>query len=153
MCNGENYYPHYFVSFSPRFPITNWFCLGIHYSLSNGADGNIFQESMHSFGIESSINLTKPITKIAGKCQVPEECKKIKFTGYNIAGYSFVIAGLACSGISIPFFIVAFNASPRDGISKAIGTTFGCIFLCSGTAFEFGSLPFFSLHKKKVCEK
>jgi hypothetical protein len=30
-CNGENYYPHYFISFSPRFPLNNWLCLGVNY--------------------------------------------------------------------------------------------------------------------------
>jgi hypothetical protein len=152
-CNGENYYPHYFISLSPRFPVNNWLCLGINYSLSSGADRNIFLESIHSFGIESSLNLTRPINKIAQKCKVPEECKKIKHTGYNIAGYSLLITGLACTGASIPFFVGAFNATPRNTIGYAIGMTFGSIVLGSGTIFEFGSIPLFALHKKKVCAK
>lgn len=152
-CSGEHYFPYYFISLTPRFPVNNWLALGLRYSMSNGADKNIFKESVQSFGIESSLNLTRPVNKIAEKCIVPVVCTSTKFTGYNITGYSFLFAGLACTGIAIPFFVNAFNVTPSSDISFAIDMTFGYIFLGSGTIFEFGSIPFFALHKKKVCSE
>ena len=150
---GKDYYPHYFLNISPQFPINDRFSLGLKYSLSNGANENILNESVSSFGIEGFFNLSGLIEKIAQNWRISEGCKDKRFTGYNIAGYSFLYAGLLCTVVSIPFFIDAFKVTPNSDVSFAADMTFGFILLGSGAILELGSIPFFVLHKKKVCGK
>ncbi len=143
-------YFHYYLTVTPRFHLTPWLDAGARYSLSNGPSASIFNTSVNSFGIEASIRLSPLYDRIASSWRIPESCKGKKFTGYNIAGYTFLGIGIASTAVSIPFFFSTLQNAGND-ISTAIGTVFGTIFIGTGALFELGSIPFFIRHKERVC--